>query len=144
MQLMTLKSKKSARPIARTPKEDADPLGFAAKLTEAYHAQLRAFLRRNLLVGGLAPAVRRRIFAAVTARGRPVDVDFRITFYPPNASGFFRADGKLETSLAEISDEHLPDQQPDDPEYGPWINGLFGPVRARRPKRGWRKLGHRR
>ena len=141
---MTLKSKKVTRPTIRTPKEDADPLGFAAKLAEAYHAQLRAFLRRNLLVGGLAPAVHRRIFAAVTARGRPVDVDFRITFYPPDASGFFRADGALKTPPADLWDEDQPDEQPHDPEYGPWINGFFGPVRARRPKRGWRRGGRRR
>jgi hypothetical protein len=39
-------------------------LGFArvlaetsAQLEEAYHAQLRAFLRKNLLVGGLASPV---------------------------------------------------------------------------------------
>ncbi len=53
-----MKTKKVARPTSRTPQEDADPLGFAAKLREAYYAQLRAFLRKNLLVGGLAsPAV---------------------------------------------------------------------------------------
>jgi hypothetical protein len=146
MQLMTLKSKKVTRPTIRTPKEDADPLGFAAKLAEAYHAQLRAFLRRNLLVGGLAPAVHRRIFAAVTARGRPVDVDFRITFYPPDASGFFRADGALKTPVAELTAEPRPDQQPDDPEEGPYLISLFTgkPIPVSRLKTGRGRGGRRR
>ena len=58
-------AKKLARPPIKPPNLDPDPLGFArvlaetsAQLEEAYHAQLRAFLRKNLLVGGLAsPAV---------------------------------------------------------------------------------------
>ena len=60
-------SKKIARPTIRTLKEDADPVGLlptlSAKLAEAYHAQLRAFLRRFLLVR-FEPAVQRRILDA--------------------------------------------------------------------------------
>jgi hypothetical protein len=143
-------SQKVSRPTTRSPNEDPDPVGFGTTLAEiiadvqdAYHARLRAFLLKYLLVR-LDAAVRRRIFAAVTARGRPVDVDFRITFYPPDASGFFRADSALKTPVADLWDEDQPDEQPHDPEYGPWINGFFGPVRARRPKRGWRRGGRRR
>ena len=92
-------SKKVARPTTRTPKEDADPVGFAsvlaeksAKLEEAYHARLRAFLLKFLLVK-LKPAVRRRIIEAATAQGRPVSFDLRITVYPRDASGFARVVG---------------------------------------------------
>ena len=53
-------------------KRTRTPWASPRSCKEAYYAQLRAFLRKNLLVGGLAPAVRRRIFAAVTARGGPV------------------------------------------------------------------------
>jgi hypothetical protein len=146
---MTLKSRKLVRPTSRTPKEDADPLGLFPALSEqlkqTYDAEVRAFLRKFLLVGGLAPAVRRSISAAVTARGRPVRVDFRITFYPPDASGFFRADGELITPVAELAPEAERDEQSDDPEYGPQFMGLFGePVRVHRPKGGWGKRGRRR
>ena len=128
------------RSAKRVAHEDADPLGLlpalAAKLKEAYSAQLRAFLRRYLLLT-LAPAVRRRIFAAVTAQGRPLTLDFRITFRPPDASGFFRIDGELLTPLSELAAEAAADAPPDDPEYGPPFQGLFGQtVRARRPKGG--------
>jgi hypothetical protein len=146
---MTLKSRKLVRPTSRTPKEDADPLGLFPALSEqlkqTYDAEVRAFLRKFLLVGGFAPAVRRSISAAVTARGRPVRVDFRITFYPPDASGFFRADGELITPVAELAPEAERDEQSDDPEYGPQFMGLFGePVRVHRPKGGWGKRGRRR
>jgi hypothetical protein len=145
---MTLKSRKLVRPTSRTPKEDADPLGLFPALSEqlkqTYDAEVRAFLRKFLLVGGLAPAVRRSISAAVTARGRPVRVDFRITFYPPDASGFFRADGELITPVAELAPEAERDEQSDDPEYGPQFMGLFGePVRVHRPKGGWGKRSRR-
>jgi hypothetical protein len=138
--------KKFARPIARTLKEDSDPLGFAAKLGEAYHAQLLAFLRKNLIVGGLAPAVRRSIFAAVTARGRPVSFDFRITFYPPDASGFYRADGALKTPVAELTAETEPDEQADAPEDGPYLISMFTgkPIPVSRLKTGRRRFGRRR
>jgi hypothetical protein len=102
-------------------------------------------LRKFLLVGGLPPAVRPSIFAPVTARGRPVSVDFRITFYPPDASGFARVIGELITPVAELATEAEHDEQSDDPEYGPQFTGLFGePVRMRRPKGGWGKRGRRR
>ena len=90
---MPLKSKTLARPASKqTPPlalplkpgvratnkaahEDPDPLGLFPTLSEqlkqTYDAQVRAFLRKFLLVGGLPPAVRQSIFAAVTARGRP-------------------------------------------------------------------------
>ena len=147
---MALTSKKRARPTTKSPNDGLDPVGFGATLAEiiaelqdAYRARLHAFLLKYLLVR-LDAAVRQRIFAAVTARGRPVDVDFRITFYPADASGLFRADSALKTPVADLWDEDQPDEQPHDPEYGPWINGFFGPVRARRPKRGWRRGGRRR
>ncbi len=146
---LALPSKQGVRPPIRTTHADADPLGLFPALSEqlqqTYDAQLRAFLRKFLLIGGVAPAVRRSIFAAVTARGRPVSVDFRITFYPPEASGYFRADGDLITPVAELATEAERDEQADDPEYGPQFTGLFGePVRMRRPKGGWRKSGRRR
>ena len=75
---MALTSKKRARPTTKSPNDGLDPVGFGATLAEiiaelqdAYRARLHAFLRMFLLLG-LAPAVRRSIFAAVTARGRPV------------------------------------------------------------------------
>ena len=141
--------KKLARRTTRAPKEDADPLGLLsalhAKLKEAYYAQLRAFLGRNLLVRGIEPAARRRILDAGTIQGGPVSFPLMITVYPRDATGFARVVGKLETSLAEPSDEHLPDQQPDDPE-GVYITSILTgkPVWMPRPKRGWRKFGRRR
>ena len=128
---------------------DPDPLGLfpalSEKLKQTYDAQMRGFLRKFLLVGGLAPAVRQSISAAVKARGQAVSVDLRITFYPPDASGFLRADGELITPLAELAAEAEPAKQVDDPEYGPQFMGLFGePVRVHRPKGGWGKRGRRR
>ncbi len=109
-------SKKSARPIARTPQEDADHVVSA------------------------------RIYVEVDAgAGQHVTFDIKIATQRRNASDFAPVVGELETSSAELSDEHLPDQLPDDPEYGPYFIGLFGErVRMRRPKRGWRKFGRRR
>jgi hypothetical protein len=96
-QPLTLKSKKFAQPRVKPPNPDA--LGFAqvlaetsAKLEEAYHARLRTFLRKFDLVR-FEPAVRRSIFAAVTAQGGPASFDVTLTFYPPDASGFARVDG---------------------------------------------------
>jgi len=144
-------SQKVARSTTRNPNEDPDPVGFGTTLAEiiadlqdAYRARLHAFLLKYLLVR-LDAAVRRRIFAAVTARGRPVDVDFRITFYPPDASGLFRADGALKTPVADLWDEDRPDEQPDAPEDGPYIDTLFGervPASLLNPKR--RRGGRRR
>ena len=113
---MRLKSKKLVRPTVRTPKEDAGPVGSA------------------------------RIYVEVDAgAGQHVTFDFKIAVPRRSASGLPRVVRELETPSAELSDEHLPDQQPDDPEYGPYIFGLFGkPVRMRRPKRGWRRFGRRR
>jgi hypothetical protein len=143
----TLK-KKLARPTTRKPNQGPDPVGLfpalSEKLKEAYQAQLHAFLRQNLIFEGLPPAVRRSIFAAVTARGQPVSADFRITFYPADAFGFFAAVGELITPVAEFATEVQRDEQSDDPEYVD-VEGLFGNiVRRRRPKRGWRSLVRRR
>jgi hypothetical protein len=147
---MPLTSKKVSQPTTRSANEDPDPVGFGttlseiiAELKDAYHARLRSFLLKFLLVR-LDAEVRRRIFAAVTARGRPVDVDFRITFYPPDASGFFRADGALKTPVADLWDEDQPDEQPDAPEDGPYIKDLFGDlIPVSRLKTGRRKFGRR-
>jgi hypothetical protein len=108
--------KKHARPTIRTPKEDADPVGVA------------------------------RIYVEVDAgAGQYVTFDIKIADHSRNASDFAPVVGELETSPAELSDEHRPDQEADDPDYGPYIFGLFGErVRMRRPKRGWRRLGRRR
>ena len=107
MQPMTLKSRKLVRPTSRTPKEDAGPVSFA------------------------------RIYVEVDAgTGQRVTFDLKIAVHSHNASDFAPVVGALETSSAELSGEQLPDQQPDDPEYGPYFVGLFGErVRARRPKR---------
>jgi hypothetical protein len=141
-------AKKVARPPNKPQNPEADPLrlfpGLSVQLQQTYDAQLRAFLHKFVFVR-LAPAVRRSISAAVTAQGGPVSVDFRITFYPPDASGFLRANGELITPVAALAPEGERDEQSDDPEYGPQFTGLFGEhVRMRRPKGGWRKSGRRR
>ena len=149
-QPMTLKSKKVARPITQTPHPDSDPVGFAGvlaqtsmQLEEAYHTQLRAFLRKFALVR-FAPAVRRSISAAVTAEGGPVSFEVTLTFYPPDASGFARVDGALITPVAELAAEAEPAKPVDDPAYVD-VQGLFGQtVRMHRPAGGWRKRGRRR
>ena len=83
--------------------------------------------------------------------GQPVSADFRITFYPADASGFFPADGELMTPVAELAAEAEPDWQSDwpsdwqsdDPDYVD-VEGLFDKtVRMYRPKGGWRKPGRR-
>jgi hypothetical protein len=135
-------SKKLTPPTISTPQEDPDPVGLfpelSAKLKEAYHLGLRAFLRQNLLVR-LKPAVRRRILDAATAQGGPVSFDLRITVHPRDASGFPRVVGEL------LSDEHSPDQQPGAPGDGPYVVTLFGervPVSQLKTKR--RRFGRRR
>src|SRR5271166_6458499 len=98
---LALPSKPGVRPPIRTTHADADPLGLFPALSEqlkqTYYAQVRGLLRKFLLVGGLAPAVRRSISAAVTAQGGPVSFDVTLTFYPPDASGFARVIGELIT-----------------------------------------------
>ena len=87
-----------------------------------------------------------RIYVEVDAgTGQHVTFDLKITVHSRNASDFAPVVGELQTSSAQLSDEHLPDQQPDDPE-GTYITSLFTgkPVRVARPRRGWRKLGRRR
>jgi hypothetical protein len=89
-----------------------------------------------------------RIFAEVDAGAGPdvhVTVDFKITVHPRHARGFAGAVRELETSSAELSDERLPDQQPDAPGDGSYIIGLFGtsiPVSKLKTRR--RRLGRRR
>ena len=94
-----------------------------AKLEEAYHARLRVFLLKFLLVR-LKPALRRRIIKAATAQGRPVSFDLRITVHPRDASGFARVVGALLSDDSRGGDQ--PDHPPDTPEDGPYIIGLFG------------------
>jgi hypothetical protein len=133
----------------RTRNQSADPLGFAktfaemyAKLEEAYHARLRVFLVKFLLVR-LKPAVRRRIIEAATAQGRPVSFDLRITVHPRDAHGFTRVVGALLSD--DFRGEDQPDQQPDAPGHGSYIIGLFGnPIPASQLKPGRRRLGRRR
>jgi hypothetical protein len=146
---MKATSKKLVRPTSRTPQEDADPVGLFpalyAKLKAAYHAQLRAFLRRNLLVGGLEPAVLRRIVAASTIQEAPVSFDLRITVHPRDARGFAPVVGTLMTPPAQLSDEHSPDPPPDDPGEGRYLHGLFGariPMSLVKTRR--RRFGRRR
>ena len=120
---MTSPLKKLAQPTTRKPNEDPDPLGFAAKLEEAYQEWLRALLRDNLIVK-LKPAKLRGVVAAGTARGQPVSFPLTITVDPGDASGFARVVGKLETPVAELAAEAEPDEQSDDPDYGPPFIGL--------------------
>ena len=143
---MALTSKtKLPRSTTKTPSEDADPLGFAAKLEEAHQEWLRVFLRDNLIVK-LKPAKLRGVVGAGTARGEPVSFPLTITVDPGDASGFARVVGKLETPVAELAAEAEPDEQPDASE--PYIIGLFGdkiPVsRIKRIKPKWRKGSGRR
>ena len=134
----------------QAPNQDPDPVGFAqvlaetsAQLEEAYQTQLRAFLRKFLLVR-FEPAVRRSISAAVTAQGGPVTLPATLTVYPRDASGMVRVDGALITSVAELADDPQPAEQSDDPAYVD-VQGLFGQtVRMHRPKGGWRKRSRRR
>ena len=127
---MPLTSKKLARPTTKRPNEDPDPVGYGtilaemiAKLQDAYHARLHAFLRVFLLVR-LAPAVLRSIFDAATTQGGPVSFDLRITVYPRNASGFFRVVGALKTPVAELWDDDQPDEESDAPEQ--YVTSIFG------------------
>ena len=148
---MVLTSKRHARPTTKAPNDDPDPVGFGttlaqmiAELQDAYRARLHAFLRKFLLVQ-LAPAVRRHIFATVKAQGGPVTFDFRITFYPPDASSFFRAVGALKTPSGDPADEAEADPQPDAAERGPYVISIFGekvPVSRLKTKR--RRFGRRR
>lgn len=148
---MGLKPKNFVRPTSRTPHDDPDPLGFAsvlaetsAKLEEAYHARVRAFLLKFLLVK-LKPALRRRIIEAATAQGRPVSFDLSITVHPRDASGFARVVGELKTLSAELSDEPQPDEESDAPERWPYITTIFGEqVPASLLKTGRRRGGRRR
>ena len=127
---MALTSKKRARPTTKSPNDGLDPVGFGATLAEiiaeledAYRARLHAFLRKFTLVT-LASAARRHIFAVVTAQGRPVSFDIRITFYPPDASGFYRAVGALKTPVAGLWDDDQPDEESDAPEQ--YVTTIFG------------------
>jgi hypothetical protein len=125
---MKTTSKKFARPIARTPSEDADPLGFAAKLEEAYYAQLLAFLRKNLIVE-LAPAVLRRIADVGTEQGGPVTFPLAITVHPRDASGFARVVGELDRYYLPpdfSADPILPSLFPEKPVQAVWPKRPLG------------------
>ena len=112
--------------------------------TARYHARLRVFLLKFLLVR-LKPAARRRLIEVPTAQGRPVSFDLRVTVHPRDAHGFARVVGALKTPAAALSDEPRPDEQPDAPEDGPFIIGLFGePIPASRLKTIRRRFGRRR
>jgi hypothetical protein len=79
---MALTSKtKLARRTTRKPNEDPDPLGFAAKLEEAYQEWWRAFLRDNLIVK-FKPAKLRGVVGAGTVRGEPVSFPLRSLSIP--------------------------------------------------------------
>ena len=129
---MTFTSKKFARATIGTPEEDADPLGFAAKLEEAYHVRLRAFLRDALIVR-LKPAKLRGVVDAGTIQGGPVSFPLTITVYPRDASGFARVVGELETADLPLDFSSI------DPADGPFLTSLFTekpvrpPVRPKRP-----------
>jgi hypothetical protein len=116
--IMKPRSKKFVRPVITPFGEDADSAAVA------------------------------RIFAEVDAGAGSdvhVTVDFKITVHPRHARGFAGAVRELETSSAELSDERLPDQQPDAPGDGSYIIGLFGtsiPVSKLKTRR--RRLGRRR
>ena len=74
-----------------------------------------------------------------------VTVDLKITVHPRHARGFAGAVRELETSSAELSDERLPDQQPDAVGDGSYIIGLFGtPIPVSKLKTRRRRLGRRR
>jgi hypothetical protein len=87
-----------------------------------------------------------RVFVEVDAgAGQHVTFDIKIAVHSRNASDFAPVVGELETPSAELSDEHLPDQQPDDPGEGPYIVTLFGkrvPVSRLKTRR--RRFGRRR
>jgi hypothetical protein len=87
----------------------------------------------------------RRIVAVGTIQGGPVSFDLRITVDPRAARGFAPVVGKLVTPRAKLSDEHSPDQPPDDPGEGPYLRGLFGtriPMSLVKTRR--RRFGRRR
>jgi hypothetical protein len=122
-------SKKGARPTTKALNDDPDPLGFAAKLEEAYYAQLHAILRKNLIVG-LPPPVLRRIVDVGTAQGEPVTVPLTITVHPREASGFALVFGELD-----------PFYLPLDPSSRPSLPSLFPEEPVRPPVRPKRRLG---
>jgi hypothetical protein len=118
---MKLPSKK-ARPTIRTPTEDAYP-------------------------ASTAPWASARIYVEVDAgRGQWVTFDIKIAVHSRDVNDFAPVVNALETRSAELSDDYQPnEQQPDDPEHGPYVYSVITgePVRMRRPKRGWRKFGRR-
>ena len=115
-------SKKLILPTVKTPKEDAYPAGSA-------------------------PGASARIYVEVDPGTRElITVELKIAVQRRNASGLAPVVGALQTSSAELSDQHPADQTPDDPEFGPYVYSVITgePIRMRRPKRGWRKFGRRR
>jgi hypothetical protein len=72
-----------------------------------------------------------------------VSLEIRIAVHSRNVSDVARLVGVPEPSAAKLSDQDSPDQDPEDPEYGPYVHTIFSdePVRMPRPKRGWQKFG---
>ena len=80
---------------------------ISAQLEEAYYAQLRAFLRKFVLVE-FEPAVRLRIRAAETTEDGPVTFLVALTVHPRDASGFPRLVGRLATPFEEPQPTNRP------------------------------------
>ena len=130
MAMTTKKPARQSKQRARPPLQSQDPdrVGFAqviaeisAQLEEAYYAQLRAFLRKFVLVE-FEPAERLRIRAAETTEDGPVTFLVALTVHPRDASGFPRLVGRLATPF----EEPQPDEPPEAAEDGEYIRGLFG------------------
>ena len=106
-------SKKLVRPTSRTPKEDADRVGFA---------------RINVEVdAGTELHVTFELKIAVQRRG---------------ATALPRVVGALGKTSAQLPDEDQPDEEQDDPSEGPYITSLFGEkIPASRLKTKRRRFG---
>jgi hypothetical protein len=80
---------------------------------------------------------------AATVQGKPVNYDLSITAYPRQAHGLARVVGELKAPRDEPQADE-PEDNPDDPDYGPYINTLFGErVRMPRPSGGWKKFARK-
>ncbi len=89
-----------------------------------------------------------RKFAEVDAgagHGVHVTADLKITVHARHARGLAGPVRDMETLSAEFSDQHSSDQQPDAPEDGPYIFGLFGmPIPVSQLKTRRRRFGRHR
>jgi hypothetical protein len=97
-------AKKFARPPLKPPQPDVDPLGLFPALSEqlkqAYHAQVRALLRKFDLIK-FEPGVRRRIRAAETASEGPVTFLVALTVHPSQTAA--AKQGPASLSFLELS-----------------------------------------